>query len=117
AQCGSAHLRVDCNLLATEEVVDRHFTQVGRSGFVADEVAEAGDGAHWQSRSLHNAHDLADHRAGRRRDRQDYEIDAALRATRGDVVAVAEHIDGVDAHAAQPPIVIDEANGAVLPAR
>ena len=32
-------------------------------------------------------------------------------------MAIAEYVDGVDAHAAEPPIVIDEADGAVLPTR
>ena len=34
-----------------------------------------------------------------------------------DVEAVAEHGDGVDAHALQPLVVVDEADGPVLPAR
>src|SRR5205807_6677978 len=82
-----AHLRVDRDLFAPEQVVDGHFAQVRGRGFVADEVAEAGDGAHWQSGGLDDADDLSDHGAGGGRDRPRDEIDTAPAADRRNVTA------------------------------
>ena len=51
-----------------------------------------------------------------RRDRERDQIDALLLADVRDVEAIAENRDRVHAHAAQAPVVVDEADRPVLPA-